>query len=125
MARARTTSDVFNAIAEPRRRAIVMYLRDGESAVGEMAAALELPQPSVSKHLNVLREVSLVTARRAGRRTLYRANPAALKTVHDWVAQFERHWTRQLDDVKRIAEAEAARMGHTESTPPKQPGGPR
>ena len=84
MPRASTTSDPFNAIAEPRRRHILEFIADEERSVGEIADALELEQPSVSKHLQVLRNVGLVTVRRDGRRTLYRTNAETLRTIHDW-----------------------------------------
>ena len=108
MARAATTSDVFNAIAEPRRREIIDLLaRDGEQAVNDLVGALRLPQPAVSKHLSVLRRVRLVTASRRGRRRVYRLNPAELKTVHDWVKHYERFWTHQLSRIKARAEERA------------------
>jgi len=102
MARAATTSDVFNAVAEPRRRQLMDLLAGGELPVGELVARLGLPQPQVSKHLRVLREVGLVSARDAGRQRLYRLNGAALKPVHDWVAGYRRLWDdrfQQLDAV--------------------------
>jgi DNA-binding transcriptional ArsR family regulator len=102
--RALTTSDPFNAIAEPRRRHILEFIAAGERSVGEIAEALELGQPSVSKHLNVLRNVDLVTVRRDGRRILYRANAQTLKTIHDWSGMFARHWRGQLGRIKAHAE---------------------
>jgi DNA-binding transcriptional ArsR family regulator len=84
MARASTISDPFNAIAEPRRRDILEFIAAEERSVNEIAQALELEQPSVSKHLQVLRNVGLVTVRRDGRRTLYRTNADTLRTIHDW-----------------------------------------
>jgi DNA-binding transcriptional ArsR family regulator len=108
VARAATTSDVFNAIAEPRRREIIDLLaRGGEQGVNELVGALRLPQPAVSKHLSVLRRVRLVTASRRGRRRVYRLNPAELKTVHDWVKHYERFWTQQLSRIKDRAEQRA------------------
>ena len=104
MPRAATTSDVFNAIAEPRRRHILECLAAEERSVNEIAAALEMGQPSVSKHLQVLRDVGLVTVRRDGRRTMARINPETLRTIHDWVALFERHWRGQLRRIKANAE---------------------
>lgn len=108
MARAATTADVFNAVAEPRRREILDALADGERAVGDLAAALDLAQPQVSKHLRVLRDVGAVAVRDAGRRRLYRVDGRALKPIHDWVARFERTWEERfealddvLDDLKR------------------------
>ena len=105
MARAATTSDVYNAIAEPRRRAILEYLAASERAVNEVVAELGIDQPSVSKHLRVLKEVNLVTMRRSGRHRLYAANARTLRTVHDWVKGFEKLWNRQLDAIQRRAEA--------------------
>jgi DNA-binding transcriptional ArsR family regulator len=102
--RALTTSDPFNAIAEPRRRHILEFIAAGERSVGEIAEALELEQPSVSKHLNVLRNVDLVTVRRDGRRMLYRANAQTLKTIHDWSGMFAQHWRGQLRRIKAHAE---------------------
>ena len=104
MARASTTSDPFNAVAEPRRRHILELIAAEERSVGEIADALELEQPSVSKHLQVLRDVGLVTARRDGRRTLYRTNAASLRTIHDWCEMFAQHWRGQLRRVKAHAE---------------------
>jgi DNA-binding transcriptional ArsR family regulator len=104
MARAATTSDPFNAIAEPRRRDILEFIAAEERSVGEIADALELEQPSVSKHLQVLLNVNLVTMRRDGRRTLYRTNADTLRTVHDWCGMFARHWRGQLRRIKEHAE---------------------
>jgi DNA-binding transcriptional ArsR family regulator len=104
MPRASTTSDPFNAIAEPRRRHILEFLADDERSVGEIADALELNQPSATKHLQVLRDVGLVTARRAGRRTLYRTNPDTLRTIHEWCGMFAHHWRGQLRRIKAHAE---------------------
>jgi DNA-binding transcriptional ArsR family regulator len=104
MPRAATTSDPFNAIAEPRRRHILELIAADERSVGEIADALELEQPSVSKHLQVLLNVGLVTVRRDGRRTLYRTNAETLRTVHDWCAMFARHWRGQLRRIKSHAE---------------------
>ena len=104
MPRALTTSDPFNAIAEPRRRHILEFIAADERSVGEIAEALELGQPSVSKHLNVLRNVDLVTVRRDGRRILYRANAQTLKTIHDWSGMIAQHWRGQLRRIKAHAE---------------------
>ena len=106
MPRASTTSDPFNAVAEPRRRHILEFIAAEERSVGEIADALELEQPSVSKHLQVLRDVGLVTARRDGRRTLYRTNAEKLRTIHDWSGMFARHWRGQLRRIKAHAEEE-------------------
>jgi len=102
--RAATTSDPFNAVAEPRRREILDYLAPAERSVGEIAIVLGVSQPSVSKHLQVLRDVGLVSVRRDGRRTMVRVNPEPLRTIHDWVALFERHWRGQLRRIKAHAE---------------------
>lgn len=108
MARATTTSDVFNAIAEPRRREIVDLLARGpERDVTEMVQTLGLTQPAVSKHLGVLRKVGLVAVHKAGQRRLYRLNPQELKPVHDWIQTFERFWTDHLDSIKQVAERAA------------------
>ena len=104
MPRAATTSDPFNAIAERRRRHILEFIAAEERSVGEIADALELEQPSVSKHLQVLRDVGLVSMRRDGRRVLYRTNPDELRTVHDWCAMFEQYWRGQLRRIKAHAE---------------------
>jgi DNA-binding transcriptional ArsR family regulator len=104
MARAATTTDTFNAIAEPRRRHILEFLAPEERSVGEIVNELALNQPSVSKHLQVLQEVGLVSARREGRRTMYRTNPEPLREVHEWSGMFARHWRGQLRRIKRHAE---------------------
>lgn len=106
MARAPTTTDAFNAIAEPRRREILGYLALRERSVGDIAAALSLEQPSVSKHLRVLRDVDLVSVRREGRRKLYRTNAGTIRPLHEWAARFERLWQNQLRRVKESAEEE-------------------
>ena len=103
--RASTTSDAFNAVAEPRRREILEYLGPEERAVGDIATALGLGQPSVSKHLQVLLNVGLVDVRRDGRRTLYRTNADALRPLHEWTGTFSRYWGRQLSRIKAHAEA--------------------
>jgi DNA-binding transcriptional ArsR family regulator len=105
MARAATTSDAFNAIAEPRRRAILSYLALRERTVGEIVLRLRLEQPSVSKHLRVLRDVGLVHVRRAGRRKLYRTNAEAIRPLHEWTSTFEKYWCHQLLRIKERAEA--------------------
>jgi DNA-binding transcriptional ArsR family regulator len=104
MARAATTSDAFNAVAEPRRRAILSYLVLQERPVGEIVNSLGLEQPSVSKHLRVLLEVGLVNVRRDGRRMLYRTNAEAIRPLHEWTETFERLWRHQLKRVKEHAE---------------------
>src|SRR6266852_1731348 len=105
MPRAATSSDAFNAIAEPRRRAILDFLAPDERPVGEVVAALGLAQPSVSKHLRVLSDVGLVRARRDGRRVLYRTNADAIKPLHEWTGTFQQLWKHQLSRVKTRAEA--------------------
>jgi DNA-binding transcriptional ArsR family regulator len=102
--RAATTSDVFNAIAEPRRRDILQYLALREHPVGDIVAALGLAQPSVSKHLRVLRDVDLVEVRRNGRQIFYRTNAEGIKPLHDWTSRFERCWRNQLTRTKERAE---------------------
>jgi DNA-binding transcriptional ArsR family regulator len=102
MARAATTTDAFNAVAEPRRRAILDALADGERPVGDLVSQLGLTQPQVSKHLRVLREVGAVAVRLWGPQRLYRLNGEALKPIHDWVKAYERTWSQRfeaLDDV--------------------------
>jgi DNA-binding transcriptional ArsR family regulator len=97
MARSATTSDAFNAVAEPRRRQILDLLARGERSVNDVAKSLRLKQPQVSKHLRVLREVGLVTVRGDGQQRLYKLNAAALKPVHDWVKAFEQFWNESFD----------------------------
>jgi DNA-binding transcriptional ArsR family regulator len=104
MPRAATTSDAFNAVAEPRRRDILNYLALRERPVGDIVAELGLEQPSVSKHLRVLRDVGLVQVRRDGRHMLYRTNAEAIKPLHEWASTFERLWRHQLARVKERAE---------------------
>ena len=123
MPRATTTSDVFNAIAEPRRRRIIEILAKpprgrgdrpnlpGAAArgwsVNDLVDEMQLPQPAISKHLAVLRAVGLVTVQKVGKSRLYALNPAELKPVHEWLNQFERLWTSQLDRIKQRAEQKA------------------
>lgn len=108
MARQATTTDAFNAIAETQRRRILGLLAIGESDVSEIVLALGLAQPQVSKHLRVLREVELVSAREEGRRRIYSLNAQKLKPIHTWVSSFERFWDHQLGRIKQRAEARAA-----------------
>ncbi|HEX3702578.1 MAG TPA: metalloregulator ArsR/SmtB family transcription factor [Vicinamibacterales bacterium] len=113
MPRAATTTDVFNAIAEPRRREILAVLLGGqEHAVGDVVRALGLPQPAVSKHLRVLLEVGVVSVTRHGRQRLYQLNAEVLKPVHDWVKTYEQYWTRQVSHIK--ARAEGKMLGRTD-----------
>ncbi|MGO8790931.1 MAG: ArsR/SmtB family transcription factor [Terriglobia bacterium] len=104
MARATTTSDAFNAVAEPRRREILNYLALQDRPVGDIVAALGMEQPSVSKHLRVLRDVGLVHVRRDGRQKIYRTNAEAIKPLHEWASRFERFWQHQLIRIKERAE---------------------
>jgi len=104
--RAATTSDAFNAVAEPRRRDILSYLALRERPVGDIVKSLRLEQPSVSKHLRVLKDVGLVHMRRDGRRVLYRTNAVAIRPLHEWASTFERYWANQLSRIKRRAEQE-------------------
>jgi DNA-binding transcriptional ArsR family regulator len=106
MARAATTSDAFNAVAEPRRRQILIFLAHDERQVGEIVTAVGLDQPSVSKHLGVLRRVGLVHVRRNGRHKLYRTNAQAIRPLHEWTETFERYWRHQLNRIKERAEAQ-------------------
>jgi DNA-binding transcriptional ArsR family regulator len=104
MPRASTTSDAFNAVAEPRRRDILTFLAIEERRVGDIVDALGIEQPSVSKHLRVLKEVGLVTVRRDGRNMLYRTDAATIRPLHEWTRTFERFWSHQLLRVKQRAE---------------------
>lgn len=106
MPRACTTSDPFNAIAEPKRRQILELLAGDERSVNEIAEAIGLGQPSVSKHLQVLRDVELVSHRKDGRRVMYRTNPDTLRTIHEWSGLFATHWRAQLRRIKAHAEKE-------------------
>jgi DNA-binding transcriptional ArsR family regulator len=99
MARAATTADAFNAVAEPRRREILDALAGGERPVNELVRVLGLAQPQVSKHLRVLREVGAVDVRNDGRRRLYRVNSQALRPIHDWVTSYERMWSERFDEL--------------------------
>ena len=119
MPRAATTADVFNAIAEPRRRQIVDLLAGGTPRpVGELVDKLRLSQPAVSKHLGVLRQVGLVSVRKQGQRRLYEINAAKLKPVHDWVKSYEPFWSHKLERIKQRAE----RMAMEQSARIKTPG---
>ena len=105
MPRASTTADVFNAIAEPRRRQIIEVLaRRGALAVGALVVTLGIPQPAVSKHLSVLRKVGVVSVTKQGQQRLYQLEAKELKSVHDWAKKFEQHWSHQLDRIKERAE---------------------
>jgi DNA-binding transcriptional ArsR family regulator len=104
MARAATTADAFNAVAEPRRRQILDVLAGGERPVNDLVRALGLAQPQVSKHLRVLREVGAVEVRDRGRQRLYRLNGQALKPIHDWVKGYERSWSERFDALDVVLE---------------------
>ncbi len=104
MARAATTTDAFNAVAEPLRRDILDVLAAGERSVNDLVALLGLAQPQVSKHLRVLREVGLVTVRDEGRQRMYRLNGPALKPIHDWVTAYERTWNERYDALDELLE---------------------
>ena len=107
MARAATTSDAFNAVAEPRRRDILNYLALQERSVSEIVDAMEMEQPSISKHLKVLKDVGLVEVRREGRQMLYKVNAMAIQPLHKWMGTFERLWNHQLLRIKERAEAKS------------------
>jgi DNA-binding transcriptional ArsR family regulator len=107
MARAATTTDAFNAVAEPRRRQILDVLADGahaEMAVNDLVAVLGLAQPQVSKHLRVLREVGLVDVRDEGRQRMYRLNGRPLKSIHDWIKDYERTWNERFEALDEVLE---------------------
>ena len=125
MPRAPTTSDPFNAIAEPRRREILELLDGNARPVGEIAGALGIGQPSVSKHLRVLLEVGLVEVRRDGRQAFYRTNGEQLRAIHAWTERFERHWLKQLLRIKARAEARAiSRDASAKASRPPSPSRP-
>src|ERR1700730_701829 len=108
MARAATTTDIFNAIAERRRREIIGLLNDGQEwAVGDVVARVKIAQPAVSKHLGVLRKVGVVTVVKRGQNRVYRLHARPLKPVHDWVKSYERYWTHQLVRIRERAEQKA------------------
>jgi DNA-binding transcriptional ArsR family regulator len=104
MARAATTADAFNAVAEPRRRQILDLLAGGERPVNDLAQVLGLAQPQVSKHLRVLREVGAVDVRHEGRQRLYRVNGHALRPIHEWVKSYERSWSERFDQLDVVLE---------------------
>ncbi len=117
MARAPTTLDPFNAIAEPKRRVVLDTLAGSEMAVNDIVGRLGWPQPSVSKHLGVLKEVGLVRVRKEGRQRLYSVDAEQLKPVHEWVKTFEKYWDRQLDRIKERAERLAREKQAKEQQP--------
>jgi DNA-binding transcriptional ArsR family regulator len=104
MARAATTADAFNAVAEPRRRQILDVLAEGERPVNDLVVSLGLPQPLVSKHLRVLREVGLVEVREEGRQRIYRLDGRSLRPIHDWVKRYERSWEERFDRMDLVLE---------------------
>jgi DNA-binding transcriptional ArsR family regulator len=104
MSRAATTTDAFNAVAEPRRRQILDVLAGGERSVNDLVKRLGLGQPQVSKHLRVLREVGLVHVRGDGRRRIYRLDGRSLKPIHDWVREYERTWQERFDRLDEVLE---------------------
>ena len=104
MARAATTTDAFNAVAEPRRRQILDALAGGELPVNDLVSQLGLGQPQVSKHLRVLREVGLVDVRDQGRQRIYRLNGRSLKPIHDWVKTYERSWSERFERLDGVLE---------------------
>ena len=104
MPRAATTTDAFNAVAEPRRRQILDVLARGERPVNDLVAALGVAQPQVSKHLRVLREVGLVDVRDEGRQRMYRLNGRSLKPIHDWVKSYQRSWNDRLDALDEVVD---------------------
>jgi DNA-binding transcriptional ArsR family regulator len=114
MARASTTSDVFNAVAEANRREILDALSSGEKAVGTIVSDLAMPQPQVSKHLRVLSEVGLVTCRAEGRRRLYSLEPEPLRPLHDWLAKYEEAWNERMDRMDDYLKELQQRQGETQ-----------
>jgi DNA-binding transcriptional ArsR family regulator len=114
VARASTTTDVFNAVAEPRRRQILDLLAGGERSVTELIRVLGLAQPQVSKHLRVLREVGAVEVREDGRRRLYRLNGPALKPIHDWVKDYEAMWSDRFEALDAVLDELQSPQGHKE-----------
>src|SRR6478736_10120729 len=128
MARAATTSDVFNAIAEPQRRKILVLLRAGERPVSELAAELGMPQPGASKHLRVLREVGLVRDRKAGKQRLYGLDARGLRPLHEWTGGFEQFWNESFDrldeyvqNLKQARQKKEESMSATGRGAPAQP----
>jgi DNA-binding transcriptional ArsR family regulator len=119
MPRATTTSDAFNAVAEPRRREILNYLALRERPVGDIVTSLSLDQPSVSKHLRVLRSVGLVRVRCDGRHKFYRTNAEAIRPLHEWAGTFERYWQNQLLNVKKLAEEQMSKLNPDPDTKEK------
>ncbi len=121
MPKVAATADVFNAIAEPRRRAIIELLRGRQHAVGELVDRLQIPQPAVSKHLSVLRKAGLVSVEKQGQHRFYHLEAEQLKTVHDWVKMYERYWSHQLDRIKARAELQARQRSSASQPAPQDP----
>jgi DNA-binding transcriptional ArsR family regulator len=119
--RAATTTDAFNAVAESRRRQILIFLADRERPVGRIAEELRIRQPSVSKHLRVLHDVGLVRARRSGRHMLYRTNAEAIRPLHEWTKFFERFWSHHLLRIKERAEARVNKSDSASSLHKEEP----
>jgi len=123
MPRARTTADVFNAIAEPRRRQIIDLLaRRGALTVGALVLAVGLPQPAVSKHLGVLRKVGIVSVRKDGQHRSYLLNFRELKPVYDWVKSFEQFWSHKLERIKERAEQKSKTASDSQKPLPRKKG---
>jgi DNA-binding transcriptional ArsR family regulator len=124
MPRKAQPADVFTAIAEPRRREVIIMLSNGqEFAVNEIVLRMKMAQPAVSKHLGALRKVGVVTMVKRGQHRMYRLNPQGLKPVHDWVKVFERYWTHQVDQIKERAERKALeRLIRLDDDSNKKPG---
>jgi DNA-binding transcriptional ArsR family regulator len=118
-----TDSDVFRAIADPTRRAILDMLVERDLDVTEVGVRFDMSQPAISQHLKVLRDAGLVTAARAGKRRIYRVQPQSLRAVHAWVARFERFWTEKLDALGALLDAQGANnpTGEDRWTPPQTP----
>ena len=120
MTRSAHRSDVFTAIAEPRRREVIAVLSDGQDhAVNEIVVRMKMAQPAVSKHLGALRKAGVVTVVKRGQHRMYRLKAESLKPVHDWVRFFERYWTHQVDQIKQRAERKAFEKIIRSVDPPK------
>ncbi|HEX4143166.1 MAG TPA: metalloregulator ArsR/SmtB family transcription factor [Pirellulales bacterium] len=123
MSRTSTATDVFSAIAEPRRRQIIdLLLRRPSLAVGTIVLTLGLPQPAVSKHLGVLREVGIVSVSKQGQQRVYALNHEQLRPVYDWIKTFEQHWDRQLDRIQQRAERRAQKLSSATGRAPSKKG---
>lgn len=120
MARASTTSDVFNALAEPKRRQLVDLLAREERSVTDLVRLLDLAQPVVSKHLRVLRDVGIVRVRDDGRQRLYRLDPLSLRPIHDWVASYEHLWNRRFDAMDSVLDELQRQEEQDDGSDPRQ-----